>query len=201
MSKIDAVQILIDFFQETSWPADLSEGKLRERSSVVPDGNGTGLIVEIERHRAVLGAHYTKGCAMAAYETYFMRYAISAAGAKVTELPVRSSCVDFDARALASEFTGYERVMLRVIQDGDAYEIYDDVSSNRETVKNSQDAQLFGREIADLAIEEFTEVLKFEAYQCLTSSQRNSLVEEVSSAIYEQISLLVDRAWDNPDVE
>lgn len=150
----DPVQILIDHFNKTSWPINLNEQKVRNRSSVTQDNeSGCGQIVEIERHRPIHGAQYAKGLPMAAFETYFMRYAIPESGDNVIELAERSSCVDYDANALADEYTGFERVSLHAIKRGEKYIILDSVSNDRVIVKTKEEAQRFGQEIADLVID------------------------------------------------
>ena len=200
MSNDDAVQALVDFFQKTSWPVYLDERKVRDRCSVIPgNSNGDSLIVEIERHRPILGAEYTKGLGMAAFETYFMRYAVSDSGGGVIELPERSLCMDYDANSLADEYTGYDQISLSVIRKGDAFVIEDTVTKEQEAVKNIEEAQLFGQSIADAAIESFTEQFDFEPTQCLTANQRKALIEDVSRAIYDNIEALVKSAWNNPD--
>ena len=200
MLRNDPVQILIDHFNKTSWPINLNEQKVRDRSSVTLNNeSGCGQIVEIERHRPILGAQYAKGLPMAAFETYFMRYAITKSGDDVTELAERSSSADCDANAIADEYTGYERVSLGVIKKGEKYKIFDSVSNNREIVMTKEEAQRFGREIADSAIDEFTSHFRFGATKCLTDVQRNELVGNVSNSIYKRIASLVDTAWNDPD--
>lgn len=59
------------------WPLNVNRSKLSERSSIVANDAATApVIVEIERHRPILGMTYTKGLGMDAFETYFMRYAV-----------------------------------------------------------------------------------------------------------------------------
>lgn len=54
----------------------LTPEKVRERATVVEGSARTDRIVfDVERHRGALGAQYTEGAAMPAFETYWQRYA------------------------------------------------------------------------------------------------------------------------------
>lgn len=71
-----ALTILIDHFDEVGWPLDVYEEKFNKRASVVSTNDSeNSMIVEIERHRPILGMTYTKGLGMEAFEEYFMQYA------------------------------------------------------------------------------------------------------------------------------
>ena len=53
---------------------DLTLRKIRERGRIVRDPEHPDvLVLDIERHRSLPGASYTKGSPMSAYETYIQR--------------------------------------------------------------------------------------------------------------------------------
>ena len=85
--KSNLFETLKNHFNSTGWPLDLNEQKLDQRSRISSCLTENDCpIVEIEKHRAILGDCYIKGLPMNAYKTYFMRYSINPSTLVVCQL-------------------------------------------------------------------------------------------------------------------
>jgi hypothetical protein len=73
MSSVSLSEVC-EYLRDYGHP-DLTPKKVRNRATVVEESERSGRVIfDIERHRSVLGAKYTKGTGMAAFETYWERY-------------------------------------------------------------------------------------------------------------------------------
>lgn len=71
----EVIRILESHFDKEGWPVDVDRSKLHDRCRITSDAAfPESAVVEIERHRAILGDTYIRGQRMRAFETYYMRY-------------------------------------------------------------------------------------------------------------------------------
>lgn len=90
-----SLKTLIDYFDKNGWPVGVNEEKLNDRYSISDELYKVGWeVIEIERHRAIMGTTYHKGMPMNAYQTFWMRYAVQAKSEEVEELPERSGKIN-----------------------------------------------------------------------------------------------------------
>ena len=100
----NAINQLVSFFEKEGWPLDINEYKLKDRAEIAEDSYKPGWqVVEIERHRGVLGSNYYQGCVMNAFQTYWMCYAVETASGNVKELPEKEGDVTVELFGLVSE--------------------------------------------------------------------------------------------------
>jgi hypothetical protein len=156
--EMTVLETLIGHFNATSWPLDVNEQKLRKRYVIGHDDVlPRNYIVEIERHRSILGAEYTRGLPMAAYQTYYMRYAVQLQTKEVEELPDRNGEINVDVDAIVDEHTNHESFSLSVKAiDQTRFVIREDVCGDEENISTLGDAKAFALSLAD-AIAEFFE--------------------------------------------
>lgn len=131
----ETIRILTMSFESSGWPLGLSPEKLAKRFHITSDEAHPGCdVVEIERHRGILGAAYVRGAPMSAYETYFMRYAVNTQTGTVRVLPERSCELDIDTEELVEEVFRNGSIELQITPASDGYTVSDLVSNDKAFV-------------------------------------------------------------------
>lgn len=107
ISEREALARATEAFRGTAFEATqgYTPAKVLERATVVSFEGGR-LVFEIERHRRILGASYTPGHGMSAFETYWPRFTFDLNTNELEELPEftrRTSELEVNAYAIAVE--------------------------------------------------------------------------------------------------
>lgn len=153
-----AIDILTDHFNENGWPEHVGEVKFIKRSETSEDRSIPGCeIVEVERHRPILGDVYIKDLGMAAYETYLMRYSVNLSTLAVERLSDNKVDMNVDIPNLVNRhFTYNELVYLSIDQVDDAhYKIGDSISGTEVIITDIEEANDFIVDLADPIIDTF----------------------------------------------
>lgn len=173
--------------------------KTRKRATVVRDDKFPGGdIVRIERHRSILNVGYIRGVDMAAFVTYYMRYAVSDHEGAVTELEEQQGEASIDEEAVVSALTETDRLYLQLsrIPGGD-YRIYDSASNSSEIVSSLEQALSFGECLADGFEDQVYENFSMERGEgTFTGEQATHSANFVSKAIREKIRNKIRALWD-----
>jgi len=176
----DILSILISHFNDNDWPFGVNEAKLYDRSSVSKDKKRPGwYIVEIERHRSAPNATYRKGQPMAAYQTYWMRYAVHQETGKVENLSETSDEIDIndvDVEGLVDEAIE-EMVGLSIdlMEDG-KYSICDSVNKYEQVISSYEEAATFALKIANENADDY--LMMIEESTDISEDQLNQLKSE-----------------------
>ena len=195
----ETIQLLIDHFNRDGWPVDLNEMKTRNRATVVREEKFPGGdIVRIERHRSILNVGYIRGVGMAAFVTYYMRYAVSDHEGAVTALEEQQGEATIDEEAVVSALTETDRLYLQLsrLSNGD-YRIYDSASNSSEIVSSLEQALRFGECLADGFDDQVYEDFSMECGEgTFTGEQATHSANSVSKAIREKIRNKIRALWD-----
>jgi hypothetical protein len=198
-SKRNSLDTLVGYLNATSWPADVDERKLRDRATVTTDPALPGWdIVEVERHRAILGATYTRGQPMSAFETYFMRFAVQLKDGKVEQLPEREDDLDIDVASLVAEHLSYERFGLTIeAVDETRFLIREDVCGDEEIIGTLEEAIAFSQGLGDSIRDYLNEALdnEFGADGPEDEQTRNQLDRHAEEELAEQLKAKAEKAW------
>lgn len=151
--------ILIDHFDEVGWPLHVNQQKFNDRATVVStDDVATSVIVEIERHRPILGMAYTKGLGMDAFETYFMRYAVDVSIRSVSELTERHDSYHFDAHGIVETQLSFDHFSLSIESDeNDRYLVRESVLHDEAIVSSREETLTFVLSLGEPIEEQFSE--------------------------------------------
>jgi len=72
----ESLELVVDHIERHPNAYELTAKKIRERAVLIDDPERPGsLVFEVERHRSILGGGYVPGLPMAAYVTYWPRFA------------------------------------------------------------------------------------------------------------------------------
>lgn len=197
-NKQQAIERLIHWFEQTGWPLDVNEQKLRMRASVGRDSNYPGCdIVQIERHRPILGTHYTKGHAMDAFSTYYMRYAVhDDDGGIIKELKEEIVESEIDAWGLVEMNTSREYVGLEIRRLGSgSYRVSDTVSNDSLDVGNLEEAISFGNEIADSIIDHLGYINSLEEPDSSVRTAYRLKEDEIAALIKAKLEEKIRGLW------
>ena len=133
----EAVKILESSFDAQGWPIDLNSDKLRKRYRITSDSELPGdWIVEIERHRSILGVTYNRGLPMSAFETYKVRYAVNVAEMTVRELSEKTEGVEVNVFQLVNAALSSEVFYPSIAPTMNGYIVLESVS--KEALINSE---------------------------------------------------------------
>lgn len=195
----ETIRLLVDYFDQNSWPLYVNQEKLWDRVSVGRDDEFPGCdIVRIERHRSILGMQYQQGLGMDAFETYYMRYAVADHDGTVAELEEEKGEISINGEAMASSLTDTEHLSLEIRRlADDRYRIYDGVSKDEKIVGSLDEALAFGDELAsgyeDMVYDNFS-------MECsdgtLSSDQATESANHVMKAIGEEIREKIRALWE-----
>ena len=193
------IDALIAFFNSTTWPLDVDESKLRSRYAIVQDDSWPGFdVVEIERHRAAMGASYRRGLPMSAMQTYYMRYAINRVDLHVRILPERQDEAGpaFDVDMLVDEHLSPEGFDLRVTAiDTMHYEIREEITHEKETIADLDEAKEFALSFEDALVERFDDDISMD-YPQLDEDKRERLSECYKAALHSALKQKAEEAWE-----
>ncbi len=194
------VEKLIDYFERDGWPDGLNAHKLRDRSKLSADEDLPGWhVVEIERHRGVLGSQYTKGLGMNSFETYYMRYAVCLSTSDVKELPEAHTDVSIDIGAMVSSDVEAETFALSVVGlDEHSFRILDNVSKEEAVVKTLDEAESFCAAFLDGLVDYFEEALDLEYSdkELFDGRTKVEVVDEYRRAMKDALRDKAIKAWD-----
>lgn len=196
-----ALAELAAHFEKTGWPYELSREKLWQRGSVVTDADHADCaIVEIERHRAVLGSVYVREQPMSAFETYFMRYRIQGQMGDVTELAERVMPVQINVGALANELLASNVPWFGIMRTARGYVVQDRISKATELVSSLDRIKGFLADCADECSEYFGESLS-RAEPPIADALRVALEHEYAKILNERFSSMAAELWSARDEE
>ena len=191
--------VLIQHFNSTSWPFDVSESKLRSRSVIVHDEIWPDCdVVEIERHRSTSGTAYTFGLPMSLFQTYYMRYAINRTDSSVQELPERCDEAEpvVDMNALIDEHLSFEKFNLCVeAVDATRYVIRETVCGDKEIITTIDEAKVFALSHADGFVDQFFEDLSMN-YPNYDEDNRRCMIERYEKVLSYALKRKAEDAWE-----
>ncbi|MEK0366242.1 MAG: hypothetical protein QQN42_07895 [Nitrosopumilus sp.] len=192
----DVIEQLRAFFDQDGWPMDIDENKLWDRGTISDDIYKLGWkIVEIERHRGVLGSIYTPGLPMNAFQTYWTRYAVHLETGKVEELSEKDGDVTIDLHGLVDEeLDNCEFNCISIEPHGDDdYEINDIVIGERKIISTLEQAISFCLE----RVPNFCEYFKIEL-ECINLSKEkdNELLTSYKKILEDQIIYIITEIWE-----
>jgi hypothetical protein len=201
MTKKNILNILIAHFNNNKWPLGVNETKLNDRSSISKDLNRSGwYIVEIERHRSGLTASYRKGQPMAAYETYWLRYAVHQKTKKVEELPEKSdeTTIDDVGSLIEEALPDMVDVSIKLIENG-KYLIRDEINKYESIISTYEEAEEFALKMATELADDY--LMMIEESTDISEDQLNQLKSECPEYFKVKIINEVDRLWADREVE
>jgi hypothetical protein len=195
----DIFAILTNHFDTRGWPEHVNLNKLDERLSVEKSGDGETYVASIERHRGVLGATYSKGVGMFAFQTYFMQYEVNMATKEVKELPIRYLPVephDIDVDALVQEAIGWERLHLQISSlDNGKFLIQESVLNDEAVVDSLDGAIDFARTLSDGFEDYFDMQLDMELSEGYSPEQIRGIRAEYARLLDDALAEKASEAW------
>ncbi|WP_284446903.1 hypothetical protein [Fluviibacter phosphoraccumulans] len=196
-NREDIVKILESHFQEHGWPLDVGREKLYDRYRVVSDeADTTRRIVEIERHRPILGDTYTRGLPMNAFETYFLRYSVDPETMSVKALPERLGDVEIDINGLA-ESEIFQSVCLEIESVESLYRVRDGVSNMEMLVSSLAETKEFAISLAEPLADYFYERLL--DHGTIEEELQERLFKEYQNALEAELLEQAVRLWGERD--
>jgi hypothetical protein len=196
------LKTLINYFDNNGWPGDVDESKLHERYSISEEPYEKGWdVIEIERHRAILGDTYRKGQPMSAFQTYWMRYAVNPKTKDVKELSERSGeiCID-DMSSYVDEILPEEcDLSITLLEDGD-YLIHDLICNSERIISTIEEAKAFALELVDDLADNFQTRLADEGLP-LSDEQLKQLRDEYTENVRYQIIDSVENLWEERELK
>ena len=192
------IDTLVNHFETNGWPLDLNYEKLMARWSASTDKSEPDCkIVEILRHRSILGGFYRKGLPMATYETYFMRYAINLSTGQVKELPEQSIDCEINFGGLVAEYFNNGIIELKIDQvDEIHYRVSNGVSKEEIIVKNIEEAKQFILNITDPMVNYFNS----DRLNSIEDSLKAEYSSEYEKHLKEALVNKIEELWINKDL-
>lgn len=190
----NAINQLVSFFEKEGWPLDINEYKLIDRAEIAEDSYKPGWqVVEIERHRGVLGSNYYQGCGMNAFQTYWMCYAVETASGNVKELPEKEGDVTVEISGLVyEELNNAEFYSITIeICGGKEFQIEYSLTNEKEIISTLKQAISFGLDCCKGFTEYFNSQLNDyslpkEKIAELSSGYKTELEETVTAMMTEK---------------
>lgn len=178
MTRDEAIQQMKVYFDQHGWPLHVDYNKLIDRASLSPETYEPGwTVVKIERHRPTLGATYTKGLPMSAFQTYWMQYALNPVTGEVIELAEEAGPLDIDVSGLVDqELRDCFGLEIEPIGDG-KYQVYDNVGKRTQEVSNVEETIDFALANMQGWSDSFKEEL-LPTVEGVSSEQMSQLVSE-----------------------
>lgn len=201
-SKELIINALINYFEVNGWPYEVNYQKLMERYWVSSEESEPGWkIVEIERHRSILGGNYTQGCRMSSFETYSMRYAIDVSTLEVKELPKKHIKYSIDIYEIACDYLERESFDLTIDPIDDArYKISELVNKEFGIVSNLEEAKEFMTRFIDGNVQQFERMLDINE-RPFNDFQKTKYLSAFTESIKEVLLMKAEYAWDDRDQE
>jgi len=203
-SSNDIINGLIRHFDAMGWPLHMNRNKLLSRYSMTSNEELPGWdIVEIERHRPILGTSYTRGLGMDAFETYYVRYAVHVQTLEVKEFPERRGNVDIDISGIVSNELNFENFSLSVEPiDQNRYTIIENVSNYQQVISRITEAQSFCELLLESRVDYFNDTLNRELADLqLDEKQIEQLISDYSETMKKALLEKADNAWRSRDTE
>ncbi len=197
----ETIERLTNWLEQHGWPQDVDKMKLLTRASIVRDESYPGCdIVRIERHRPILGTHYTKGLPMTAFDTYYMRYAVHDDGLRIDKLEDQVVECTVDVEGLADSLTGFETLDLQIERLGAGqYRIVDSVGKDAADVSNLDEAITFGDEIAEGFSDYIYETFALEEEGKFSQTELDELTIATVAAVRENVEFIIRELWRERD--
>lgn len=179
-----ALAILIDHFDEAGWPLNVDRQKFNKCASAAStDDLSDSVIVEIERHRPMLGTAYVKGSGMEAFETYFMRYAVDVSNRAVSELTERHGRYHFDVDGIVETHLSFDYFYLSIESDEkNCYLVRESVCGEKAIVSSREETVAFVLSLGEPIEEQFSETVDRE----LGDHENQESVKEDLLSTYKQ---------------
>ncbi len=200
----ELVKKLKDHFDANGWPLDINSAKLDSRARISSDKTLPGLdIVEIERHRPILGDGYVQGLEMNAFETYYMRYAVHVSNSEVKELPDRHGSFDININGLVSNDLGFDRFSLTIEAiDENSYIIREDFSKEEAVISTLEEAKRFSATLQEAFVNYFVDSLGYLAAGStqIDESYIEELISDYTVAIKEGIFEITENKWNEREL-
>lgn len=198
MTNQDNIVIILEsHFQEHGWPLDVNRDKLYTRYRVESDDKDPSrFVVEIERHRAVLGDTYTRGLPMNAFETYFLRYSVDPETMSVKALPERLGDLQINVYGLAESDIS-ESVGLSIEPEDGLYRVSDNVSNQQKLVSNLDEFKEFAISLAEPLADYYYESLSDRGG--IDTDLQWKMFEEYSKALEAELLEQAVRLWGERD--
>lgn len=202
MTSAEYLKILSAHFGSAGWPLHVDFDKLQNRGRIVHDPSISNMaIIEIERHRPILGDAYVPGLPMSNFETYCMRYGIDLISHEVTQLAEKHICFQFDVgeivdRHLSGEFLS---INVEAVED-DRYRICDGVSRNFKICASEEEAKEFALELCE-SFEDFfyDELSRFEMPQSNEQEFKTNFRNAYVNQLERQMIEMIEEVWARRD--
>lgn len=197
----DILNTLVSYFDLNGWPLHITMEKLQARSSFSQD-DALPLwdVVEIERHRPILGTTYTQGSAMDAFETYYMRYGVNVATSEAIELAERPGKVKINTIGIVDSELSADSFYLSVeAVDATSYLIREGVSGEEAQVTSLDEAREFALSLSESFVDRFSDALdrEFPDQSQVDHARRTELLSSYEENLKEKISARAKRAWED----
>lgn len=191
--------LLVSHFDKSGWPTGVGPEKLWERARVASFEESAGIaVVEIERHRAVVGASYIRGVGMNAFEEYFMRYSVDVVSGIAHELAERHGRYGVNVAGLVDEHLSTDSFCLSIsCAENGCFEIREDVSHESSIVSNLNEAREFVQTLGDLFSDCFSEILLGSFGENISSSTKQEMRRNYDKALTSALLEQVDRLWES----
>jgi len=200
MKSHEAIELLVAFFEKNGWPMDIDSEKLWKRSSLSKEPYKPGwVVVEIERHRGILGESYVRGLPMNSYQIYWIRYAINIKSGFVKNLPERKGELYIDIEDLVSQEVS-EQIDFEINPlKGKKYQIYDTIGKGERIISTIEEAKSFALDIVEGWNDLFVE-FKIAPYDLdLTKEQIEIIIRQYKESLDIKIIKLVESRWKDRD--
>lgn len=200
MNEFNPITELTNFFEKNGWPLSINNNKLLERASYTNHPNKPGwFVVEIERHRHILGTGYTPGLPMSAFQTYWMRYAVHPETKEVKKLPERKGEIYIDIWGMVEEelTNGYSMELVIEPIGSNKYRIFDCVGKKEKVTSTLQETKTFALNLSKKFINYFKEFRLSEMEELgISKEQKEKLFSEYKEALEEKIIDIVENLWE-----
>jgi len=198
MTEFNPISELINFFEENGWPLYINNNKFLERASYkIHPNKPECFVVEIERHRPILGAGYTRGLPMRAFQTYWMRYSVHPETKEVKELPEKKGEISIGMCGIVNEEleNGLELVIKPI--GSNRYQISDHISKEEKVISTLQEAKSFAMNLSKCFIDYFKEFRLAESEELgISKEQEKKLLSDYKKELKEQIVDKVEYTWE-----
>lgn len=197
----DIINTLAHYFDLNGWPLHVTKEKMQARNSISrDDALPLWEVVEIERHRPILGTTYTQGLAMDAFQTYYMRYGVNVATSEVKELAERPGQVVIDTSGIVDSELGTGAFDLSIeAVDATNYLIREGVSGEESQVSCLDEVREFVLLLSDPFIESFADTLdrEFPDHSQVDVARRTEILSSYEEYLKGEMSALAESAWEN----
>lgn len=193
-----AIQILSSHFDKNGWPRDLCYKKYIDRARQLENADLEHCaIVEITRHKAILGCTYTPGFPMSAFEEYFMRYKVNLETEEVECLEDQFFLFSVDIENVVEEDLSKESFSPALECSPNGYLIKDSVSNEEKFVNSLKEVEDFLKDYLDQSSDYFFDRLR--EYEKMTTDQRNEFHKKYVSTMGQVLKEKARHLWGTRD--